>query len=307
MNDPHETRLGWIYGLAAYGWWGFAVIYLKAVDHVAPSEVLAHRVIGSVVLLTPWLLLRRGPRAATWVLRSPRTLGALLLSTLLIATNWFTYIWAVEQARVVEASLGYFINPLVNVGLGVVFLHERLRRAQLAALLLAAAAVAWLTHLQGQLPWISLILAFSFGLYGLVRKQVAADALVGLLVETLLLLPAAMLWLGLLYHRGRLSFLAVDRSTDLLLMAGGLVIALPLLWFANAARRLPYSTVGFLQYIAPSIQFLLAISVFGETLHWTRLFAFGLIWAALALFTYDTLRARRSPNVAPRPVAGLDA
>lgn len=289
MNPLRETRVGVFYGLAAYGWWGFAVIYFKAIDHVEPSEVLAHRILWSALLLSGLLLLRGGWREAAHSLRSPRTLCALSLSTILIALNWFTFIWAVDQGRVLEASLGYFINPLVTVALGVIFLGERLRPAQVLALLLSALAVVWLTVQEGRLPGISLILAFSFSFYGLLRKQVAADALTGLSVETLLLVPLAGFWLLHLSGRGELSFGALDRPTDLLLIAGGAVTALPLLWFANAARRLPYSTVGFLQYIAPSLQFVLAVLFFGELLGWNRLLAFGLIWSALAVFSWDAL------------------
>lgn len=293
MNDSRESRIGLIYGLAAYGWWGFVAIYFKAVGHVEPSEILAHRVIWSALLLSAWLLLRGRGRSSLESLRSPRTMWTLLLSTILIALNWFTFIWAVSNDRVIDASLGYFINPLVNVGLGVLFLGERLRRAQLLALLLASLAVVWLTLERGHLPGVSLILAFSFGFYGLLRKQVAADALTGLTVETLILLPIATLWLWHLHQGQEMAFARVDIQTDLLLIAGGVVTALPLLWFANAARRLPYSTVGFLQYMAPSIQLLLAVLLFGEVLGWNRLLAFGLIWCALAVFSWDALNAAR--------------
>jgi chloramphenicol-sensitive protein RarD len=212
---------------------------------------------------------------------------------MLIATTWFVFIYAVDHGRVIEVSLGYFINPLVNVSLGLIFLGERLRRAQLLALLLATLAVINLTLQQAELPWISLTLAFSFALYGLLRKRVAADALTGLTVETLILFPLAILWLNHLHGRGELGFGRLGLPNDLLLIASGVVTALPLLWFANAARRLPLSTIGFLQYLAPSIQFLLAVLLFGEHLGWDRLLSFGLIWVALAIFSWDLLRSMR--------------
>ena len=292
-DRARDTRAGLIYGLAAYVWWGFVVFYFKAVAHVPPLEVLAHRVVWSVLLLTILLGLRGRWWEGAKVLRDWRLCAALAVTTVLIAVNWFTFIWAVSHDLVVEASLGYYINPLVNVMLGFVFLHERLRRAQWIAVALAVLAVIVLTVNVGKIPVISLVLAFSFGLYGLLRKTMRVDGLVGLTVETTLLLPIAvgyLIWLG---AAQRLVFAGGGWDTQFLLVAAGAVTALPLLWFANAARRLDLATVGLLQYIAPSLQFLSAVLVFGEPFGMVRFFSFVLIWAALALYTFDSLRSAR--------------
>jgi chloramphenicol-sensitive protein RarD len=216
-----------------------------------------------------------------------------LITTGLIAINWFTFIWAVGHDRVLQASLGYYINPLVNVALGFVFLKERPRRAQWIAVALATVAVATLTWQMGRLPIIALVLAFSFGIYGLLRKTMRAEALVGLAVETTLLLPVAAGYLIWLARNGAMHFGRVTFTDDVLLVAAGVVTALPLLWFANAARRLKYTTVGLLQYIAPSLQFLTAVLVFGEALRLGQILAFALIWVALAVYTQDAWRQPR--------------
>ncbi len=215
----------------------------------------------------------------------------------LIAANWYIFIWAVASDKVLQASLGYFINPLVNVLFGVVFLRERLSRAGLVAVILAGVAVTWLAVGAGELPWVALFLAFSFGLYGLLRKTARVKPVPGLMVETALMLPAAVLLLAAARSRGGLYFGTGSASLDLLLVAAGLVTAMPLLWFTAAARLLPLSTLGFLQYVAPTGQFLLAVLAYGEPMNSDRLLAFGLIWVALAVFTVDQVRSRhRSPK-----------
>lgn len=289
-HAQRERRIGVFYGLAAYLWWGFVVVYFKAVASVSPLEVLAHRVVWSLVLLGSLLAVRGRWREGLRIVSDRRSMLALLGSTALIALNWFTFIWAVGHDRVVQASLGYYINPLVNVLLGVLFLRERLRRPQAVAVGLAAVAVTVLTLEKGEVPVVSLVLAFSFGLYGLLRKTMRADALVGLTIEVTLLLPIAVAYLVHQYDAGVLAFGARSWRIDLLLVAAGAVTALPLLWFANAARRLHYATVGLLQYIAPSLQFITAIVFFGEQVRPLQLGAFGLIWVALALYSSDALR-----------------
>jgi chloramphenicol-sensitive protein RarD len=297
VSAEAERRGGIAYGVAAYLWWGMAAIYFKWIDHVPPLEILAHRVIWSAVLLILLLAHRRRLGEALHTVTRPRTLRTLVATTALIALNWFTFIWAVTHGQLLQASLGYFITPLVNVLLGMVVLRERLRRPQALAVILAAAAVLWLAVGYGEPPRIALVLAFCFGFYGLLRKQVAADALTGLSAETVLLLPLAAGWLLLQQSRGGLVFGHLDRSTDLLLTAAGGITALPLLWFAHAARRLPYSTVGFLQYLAPSFQFLLAVLVFDEPLAAAQLGSFAVIWAALGLFSWDLARRRAAVRV----------
>ncbi len=304
MDSDRQSARGVAYGLAAYLWWGLCPLYFKAVSHVPAAEVLAHRIFWSLALLT-LLLARRGDLGAAWrAARQPRLLLALAATTLLVAANWFIFIWAVANARVLEASLGYFINPLVNVVLGMLLLRERLRHLQWASVALAAAGVVVLGVKLGGVPAISLALAISFGLYGLVRKVIAVGGMAGLAIETALLTPAALGAFWWWHGRGDLVFGGLDRATDLLLVASGLVTALPLVWFANAARRLRYATVGFLQYTAPTLQFLLAVAVFGEPLSRVRLLSFALIWIALALYSYDVWRrgvAARRPPLAAGP------
>lgn len=273
-----------------------------------PAEILAHRIAWSLALLL-LVLARRGDLGALLAaVRNRRLVLALSVTTLLLALNWFIFIWAVAHARVLEASLGYFINPLVNVALGLLILRERLRRLQWASLALATAGVAILSVRMGGLPLISLTLALSFGLYGLVRKLTPVGGVAGLAIETAILTPAALGALWWWQSRGVLTFGHLDLRTDLLLAASGLITALPLVWFANAARRLRYATVGFLQYSAPTLQFLLAVAAFGEPLHRAQLASFLLIWGALGLFSLDLWRhgasrphsARRAAAAEPR-------
>lgn len=293
-NPPQsEATKGVIYGLAAYLWWGFCPIYFKAVAHVPAAEVLAHRILWSVILLG--ILLRMYGRwdAVFNVLRDRRTMLTLVCSTILIAINWFTFIWAVANDRLMEASLGYFINPLVNVLLGFVFLRERLRTWQWISVVVAAVGVCYRTISLGELPVVSMILATSFGLYGLLRKTVRADSMVGLMVETSILFPIALAFVvyhGVM-HTG--AFGAGSISTSLLLILGGVVTAVPLIWFTNAARRLRYATIGFMQYIAPSMQFILAVVVYHEPFTRTHLISFGFIWLALIIYSVDTVREMR--------------
>jgi chloramphenicol-sensitive protein RarD len=288
-----QQRVGVLYALAAFGFWGLVPVYFKAVGHVAPLDVLAHRVVWSAALTA--LLVTAGrewgelPRA----MGSGRVLGTLALTALLVSGNWLTFIYAVQTGRVLEASLGYFINPLVNVVLGVIFLRERLRPRQILAVLLAAAGTLNLTLSLGTLPWIALVLALSFGFYGLLRKTVHIGALNGLFAETALLLPAALAYLVYLDTRGQGAFGRIDWQTTGLLVLAGAVTALPLVWFTAAARRLRYSTIGLFQYLAPSLHFLLAVAVYREPFTRTHLLTFTLIWAGLALYLSDTLASRR--------------
>jgi len=288
-----EAAIGATFALAAFSFWGLAPIYFKLVDEVPPLEVLAQRIVWSVPLLALLVTLGGWWGRIRAALTSPRTLPLLGLSTLLISVNWFVFIYAIDQERVIEISLGYYVNPLVNVLLGFAVLRERLLRLQWLAVLLAAAGVANMAFQVGALPWISLFLAFSFGLYGLVRKMTPLGSAEGLFCETLLVSPLALGFVVYLWVGGGGHFLVGDLRLDLLLPLAGLVTALPLVWFGSAARRLSLATVGFFQYLAPSIQFLLAVFLYGEPFGRAHLVTFGCIWGALALFTFAGLSARR--------------
>lgn len=302
--DRRSFRTGIAFGIAAYGMWGLVPVYFKAVAVVPPLEVLAHRIVWSVVMLAPLVLTRVRRAEARRALTRPRTVATLLMTTVLIAVNWYLFIWAVANDRILEASLGYFINPLVNVVLGVIFLHERLSRPAALAVTLAAVGVAVQLAVVGTLPWVALTLAGSFGLYGLLRKTAEVGAVVGLTVETALLAPLAAGYLLWQRRAGGLSFASGDLSIDVLLVLAGLVTAAPLLCFTRAARLLPYSTLGFLQYLAPSGQFLLAVAAYGEPLTAAKAVTFGCIWLALAVFTTDQMRRararRRLRSIEPR-------
>jgi chloramphenicol-sensitive protein RarD len=251
--------------------------------------------VWSVLILGGLLLIQRRVRDALDVLRSPRTLALLLLTTTLIACNWFVFIYAIVTDRLLQTSLGYFINPLVSVVLGVVVLNERLSRAEKVALLLAAVGVAYQTALAGDFPWISLVLASSFAFYGLLRKIANVGALVGLMVETAILGPLSLGYLVWLGSTGALDFGRGDAALDLLLVMAGVTTTVPLLLFTKAARLLPLKVIGFLQYLAPSMTFVLAVVFYNEPLEAHTMITFGCIWTALIIFTVD--RVRRATTI----------
>jgi chloramphenicol-sensitive protein RarD len=288
-----KAREGLVYGLIAYGWWGMVPLYFRALGRVPPMEVLAHRICWSMILLGAVLALSGRWRGVGDCFRQPALRRTLLLTAALIALNWFAYIMAVYQKVIVHASLGYFLTPLVNVLLGMIVFKERLRRLQGLAVLLALGGTTYLIVAEKSLPWIALTLAISFSLYGLFRKKIPVDGLVGLSVETIILLPIAAGYLVYLGTHEALSLGTVSWSLDLLLLASGVVTAVPLLCFGQAAQRLPLSTLGFLQYISPSIQFLLAVGVLGEPMNIDRLLSFTFIWLGLIVFTVDSVRAYR--------------
>ena len=281
----------------AYILWGLFPLYIKLVAHVPVLEIVLHRSLWALVFVLALLALRRQFGWLAPVLRQPRTLAIFGLSALLLGGNWLLYVWAVNNGRVLDASLGYFINPLVNVLLGFVVLHERPRPLQWAAVALAAGGVLWLAVGAGHVPWVSLLLAASFGFYGLLRKTAPLGAIEGLALETLLLGPlaaAALLWLG---ASGQGHFLQGDGRTDVLLLAAGPATAIPLLLFAYGARRVTLATLGLLQYLGPSIQFVLAVFLYHEPLGASRGVGFALIWAALALYSAESLRLMRRQRV----------
>jgi chloramphenicol-sensitive protein RarD len=274
--------------------WGLLPLYLKALQSVPVLQLTAHRLVWGCVFAFLWLALRKDIGQVATALRYPRTRWRLCASATLISINWITYVWGIAANRVVETSLGYFINPLVNVVLGVAILRERLNPAQWTAVAIAAAGVGYLTWSAGHPPWISLILAFSFGLYGLVRKLVQVDALAGFGAETLLLLPVGLAYLVWCEIAGVGAVLGAGLGVNLLLIVGGPLTAVPLVLFAFGARRIPYSTVGLLQYIGPTIQLILAVLVFKEPFSGPRVVGFILIWTALAIYAADGLwRSRK--------------
>jgi chloramphenicol-sensitive protein RarD len=289
-----RTFVGALYALGSFGLWGLNPVYFKTVAAVPVIEVLGHRVVWSV----PFLALlaafsRRWPRVLD-VLRNGRARSILMLTALILAANWSLYIWAVASAQIVQSGLGYYINPLVNMLLGTIVLRERLRPWQWAAVGLASVGVLNLALTYGAVPWLALGLALTFGVYGLLRKIVAAESLDGLMVETLLLAPFALALLIYLGISGRGSFAAVSTRLDLLLMLAGPVTAVPLLLFAAGARRLRLAALGFCQYLSPTLQLLLAVVVYGEPFTPAHLVTFGCVWVAIAIYSIDSLRGPRA-------------
>jgi chloramphenicol-sensitive protein RarD len=281
---------GILYATFAFFCWGLFPLYFHAIGEVPPQEILAHRMLWSLLFLAIVLTVRRQWQWLPAVLRQPRILASFVASAVLLTANWFIYIWSVNNGHVIDASLGYFINPLINVLLGVLVLKEKLRRGQWIAMAVAASGVAWLTWQAGQLPWIALILGITFGGYGLLRKTAALAALEGLSLETMMLFPLALvyvLWLG--WH-GQNTFLNTPHdSTRWLLAAAGPITAIPLLLFAAGARKIPMAVLGLIQYLSPTMQALLGVWVFHEAFSAERLLGFLIIWAALLLYVVEGL------------------
>ncbi|WP_196157367.1 EamA family transporter RarD [Reinekea sp. G2M2-21] len=286
----HKTRQGVTFALTAYGLWAVAPIYFKWVEQVNPLDILAHRVIWSFVLTLVIVLLSKRLKILFSVIRSARLLTFLFLSTLLIAANWGIFIWAINSDQMLSASLGYYINPLINILLGMLFFAERLRRAQKLAAILCVIAVLFEIWHFGRLPWIAIILATTFALYGLVRKKLAVDSFIGMVLETGLLIPFALIMLNI--PISSISLPAHDWSTTFKLMLAGPVTMIPLLCFAAAANRISLTALGFFQYIGPSGMFLLAVFVYDESFSPAKLVTFGIIWTALALLVWDSLQHR---------------
>jgi chloramphenicol-sensitive protein RarD len=282
-------QTGMLYAAAAYIIWGLFPIYFKALQEIAPTEIIAHRIVWSLVFIVAVLAWRRQWAWIAATMRQPKVLLGFATSALLLSCNWFIYIWAVTHGRVVDASLGYFINPLVNVLLGFLLLGERLRRGQWMAVALAAAGVAWLTWQGGHPPWIGLALAVTFALYGLLRKTAVLGPLEGLSLETLLLVPLAVVYLIWLMLNGQNTFLTVSTSSQWLLVAAGPITAIPLLLFAAGARRISLSLLGLMQYIGPTLQLLLGVWLYHEPFSGSRLAGFAMIWGALALYSLEGL------------------
>jgi chloramphenicol-sensitive protein RarD len=295
------ARRGVVAVSTAFVIWGLFPLYLKPLTGVPALEILSHRIAWCLLFVFGWLAWKSRLGEVGAALRDRPTLARLMLSAVLIAINWGVYVWAVSNGRVLEASLGYFIGPLVNVLLGVLALKERLSLGQWTAVGLAAAGVAWLTVGTGALPWVSLVLAFSFGIYGLVRKVANVAAVPGLAIESVLLAPLALAWLAWLHHQGVGTFGHAPLHVSLMLVGSGLITALPLALFSAGARLIPYSLVGIITYIGPSLQALSGVFVYGEPFAGARAIGFCIIWVGIAIFVADNLLRARRPLAASLP------
>ncbi|RDT54426.1 EamA family transporter RarD [Escherichia coli] len=291
--DAKQTRLGVILALAAYFIWGIAPAYFKVIWFVPADEILTHRIIWSFFFMIALISVSRQWSQVKQLLHTPKKILLLAVSAVLVGGNWLLFIWSVNNHHLLEASLGYFINPLVNILLGMVFLGERFRRMQWLAVILAASGVLVQLWAFGSLPIISLGLAFSFAFYELLRKKIAVDAQTGMLVETLWLLPVAAIWLFGIADSATSHMTQNSWSLNLLLMAAGVVTTVPLLCFTGAAMRLRLSTLGFFQYIGPTLMFLLAVTFYDEHPGTDKMVTFGFIWVALAIFVMDALYTQR--------------
>ena len=287
-------KKGILYGIGAYALWGFFPIYWKLLHHVPALQLLGHRILWSFILLAAVVLMAKLGRDFRTAVNS-KTLGIYAIAAVLLSVNWLTYVWAVNAGYVVETSLGYFINPLLSVLLGVIILRERLRLTQWIPLGLAATGVIYLTVVYGKLPWIALTLAFSFGFYGLTKKMAPLSSLFGLTLETGILFLPALLYLLVAQAGGTGAFLHTGITSDLLMIGAGIVTTVPLIMFASAARQIPLTTVGLLQYIAPTIQFSLGVFLYKEPFDHTHLIGFGLVWIALIIFWVENYLANHVP------------
>ncbi len=288
-----DTARGFFFALSAYLMWGVLPLYMKALAHIPPTEVIAHRVVWSVPIAGTVLLLMRRVGDIPRVLRSPRSLGMGVVTAALISVNWGVYVWSIANGQAIEAALGYYINPLFSIFLGAVLLGERPTRLQVAAIALAAAAVLVLTLDAGRLPVVALTLTISWGFYAYFKKSLPIGPNQGFLLEVLLLSPAALGYMGWLAMTGRAHFLAGEPADTWLLLGCGIVTAAPLLAYANGAKGLRLSTIGIMQYIAPTMIFLIAVFVFGEPFGQAKMIAFPMIWAALVIYSVPMLRKLR--------------
>lgn len=295
--NPQQTRQGIFFALGAYFIWGVAPVYFKLIQQVSPGEIMTHRVIWSFFFMLVLLTLSRNWSSLRAIARHPQKVLLLALSAVVICSNWLLYIWAVNNHHMLEASLGYFINPLLNVLVGMLFLGERFRRLQWLAVALAACGVLIQVWQFGSVPVIALGLAISFSFYGLLRKKIAVDAQIGMLIETSWLLIPAAVYLFAIADSATSHLANNPVSLNLLLVAAGVITTVPLMLFTAACSRLKLSTVGFFQYLGPTLMFLLAVLFYGEEMTQDKVVTFGFIWTALALFIADALWAMRRPTV----------
>ncbi len=284
-SDMSHQAIGIMYGLLAYGAWGILPLYWKLISVVSPIEILAHRIFWSFVYVTILLLLAKNFKKLIVVVSNRKNLLLITLASLIIGFNWYTYIYGVNSNHVVEASMGYYISPLITVLMGIIVLKEKLIPLQILAILSAGIGVIFMSVQYGQVPWIALTLAFTFAVYGLLKKLIKVDSMIGLAVETIILMPIA---LGYIFYRqinGIGAIGSISLTATILLFLSGIATATPLLWFAKSAERIQLSTMGFLQYVSPTISLILGIIVFKEPFTITHLWGFGFIWAGLILFS----------------------
>ncbi len=295
MLTAQKTALrgGIISAISAYAMWGVAPLYFKLIDHINADEILVHRVVWSTVLLMLVVLLTKRWRYFVETITQPKVVLRLTISATFLAVNWFMFIWAVNNDHLLDASLGYYINPLFSVALGVIFLGERLRPWQIFAVGLAFIGVIIQLFMLGSLPMVSLALAATFGIYGLLRKQMPLDSFVGLLIESLMMLPIALIYWLVFLKTSTSNMLDNELSLNILLICAGIVTTAPLLCFTAATKRMTLSALGFFQYIGPSIMFILATFYYQEPLYFAKLITFGCIWTALAIFSFDSIKARK--------------
>ncbi|MBG0757178.1 EamA family transporter RarD [Vibrio cidicii] len=294
VEEQQRARQGVLLAIGAYTMWGIAPIYFKSISSVSALEILSHRVVWSFFLLAALLHFGRNWRAVSAVITNKSKMLYLVSTAILVGVNWLIFIWAVNANHMLDASLGYYINPLFNVLLGMIFLGERLRKLQWFAVALAACGVLVQLVMFGSVPIVAIALAMSFGVYGLLRKKVSVDAQTGLFIETLVMLPAAAIYLLFIASTPTSNLLDNPASLNILLVAAGVVTTLPLLCFTGAATRLKLSTLGFFQYIGPSLMFLLAVLIYGEAFTSDKAITFAFIWGALVLFSFDGLRNNRN-------------
>jgi chloramphenicol-sensitive protein RarD len=299
-------KKGILYGIGAYVLWGFFPIYWKVLHEVPALQVIGHRIGWSFLMLVAFILFtKQWQDFRSVALTSAKTIGIYAIAGVLLTINWLVYVWGVNAGFIVETSLGYFINPLLSVLLGVIFLRERLRLAQWVPVLIAAAGVIYLTFVYGRPPWIALSLAFSFGFYGLVKKLAPLGSLYGLTLETGIVFPAAVIYLAVVQFNGTGSFLHTSALVNLFLIGAGIVTTIPLLMFASAAKEIPLTVVGLLQYIAPTLQFIIGVFIYKEPFDRSHLIGFAIVWVALVIFWVENYFAHRVP-VEPIPELGED-
>jgi chloramphenicol-sensitive protein RarD len=294
---------GILNGIAAYALWGFFPIYWKLLHQVPALQVIGHRISWSFILLVLFIVLTKQWQSFRSAALTTKTIGIYSIAGILLTINWLVYVWGVNSGFIVETSLGYFINPLLSVLLGVIFLRERLRTAQWVPVIIAAIGVIYLTAVYGRLPWIALSLAFSFGFYGFVKKLAPLGSLYGLTLETGIVFPIALIYLVFVGMSGIGAFLQQSVLTDLLLIGAGVVTTIPLLMFASAAKQIPLTVIGLLQYIAPTIQFLIGVFIYDEPFDQSHFIGFGIVWVALVIFWVENFLANRVP-VEPIPEMG---